>query len=113
MKKMALLLMLAVVAVAGCKKTPPPLTDEEAAGRHLYNRSCAHCHEENDLALKKIPPNLHHVFRDSTLPSGAPATDEQVRRTILEGKGLMPPFVGRFDPAEMQQLLAYLHHGVE
>jgi mono/diheme cytochrome c family protein len=106
-----LTLAILLMAAVGCKKSP--LTEQEAAGQHLYNRSCAHCHEENDLGLKKLPPNLHHVFGDQTLASGAPATDDQVKRTILEGKGLMPPFKDRFNPVEMQQLLAYLHHGVQ
>lgn len=50
----------------------PALTDQESAGKHLYLVHCAHCHEDNDLALKKVPPNLHDVFAHATLPSGAP-----------------------------------------
>jgi mono/diheme cytochrome c family protein len=112
-KSATAVLALAAMLSVGCKKSPPPLTEDEAAGQHLYNRSCAHCHEENDLGLRKIPPSLHHVFANQTLPSGTPATDDQVRRILLEGKGLMPPFAGRFSPVEMQQLLAWLHHGTE
>jgi len=74
---------------------------------------CAHCHEYNDLALKKVPPNLHGVFTRTTLPSGAPATDVQVARTVLTGKGMMPSFAGRFTTAQMEALLAYLHTGLK
>jgi mono/diheme cytochrome c family protein len=103
--------VLFAVAVAGCHETPP-LTSQEKAGKHLYEVRCAHCHEDNDLALKKIPPNLHAVFNKATLPSGAPATDAQVRQVVLAGKGMMPAFNGRFDDAQMAALLAYLHTGL-
>src|SRR5580700_338724 len=59
--------------VAGCHRVPP-LTPQEAEGKHFYSVRCAHCHEDNDLALKKVPPDLHDVFTRSALPSGVPAT---------------------------------------
>ena len=98
--------------LAGCHAPPPSLTPQEEEGKHLYEVRCAHCHEDNDLALKKVPPDLHHLFEHSTLPSGAPATDAEIRRNVLAGKGMMPSFAGRFDDAEMAALLAYLHTGL-
>jgi mono/diheme cytochrome c family protein len=97
--------------LSGCHSTPA-LTPQEAEGKHLYAVRCAHCHEDNDLALKKIPPDLHGLFNHKTLPSGAPATDESVRRNVLTGKGVMPGFDGRFDEEQMSALLAYLHTGL-
>ena len=98
-------------ALAGCRSVPA-LTSQQIEGKHLYAGRCAHCHEENDLALKKIPPDLHGVFRHSNLPSGAPATDDEVRRVVLAGKGMMPSFAGRFNDEEMRALLAYLRTGL-
>jgi mono/diheme cytochrome c family protein len=97
--------------LAGCHAAPH-LTEQEAEGKHLYQVRCAHCHEENDLALKKVPPNLHAVFKRTTLPSGAPANDAEVRRVVIAGKGLMPAFTTRFDDEQMAALLAYLHTGL-
>ena len=94
--------------VAGCHRVPP-LTPQEAEGKHFYSVRCAHCHEDNDLALKKVPPDLHDVFTRSALPSGVPATDSEVKRVVLSGKGMMPSFAGRFSDEEMASLLAYLH----
>ena len=96
----------------GCCRSVPALTDQEAAGKHLYLGRCAHCHEDNDLALKKVPPNLNGIFERATLPSGVPATDEEVRRVVLSGKGMMPSFAGRFTNEQMAALLAYLHTGL-
>lgn len=98
-------------AMSGCHGKPA-LTDQEAEGKHLYMVRCAHCHVDNDLQLKKVPPDLHGLFARTTLPSGAPATDNEVMRVVLSGKGMMPSFAGRFTDAQMAALLAYLHTGL-
>jgi mono/diheme cytochrome c family protein len=90
----------------------PALTHEQAEGKHFYQVRCAHCHEDNDLALKKVPPPLDGLFRHRNLPSGAPATDAEVRRVVLAGKGTMPSFSGRFSEEQISALVAYLHAGV-
>jgi len=91
---------------------PARLTRQQVEGKQLYASRCAHCHEENDLALKKIPPDLHGIFRSAKLPSGAPATDAEVQHVVTAGKGLMPAFAGRFTPEQMSALLAYLRTGL-
>ncbi|MDR3773523.1 MAG: cytochrome c [Terracidiphilus sp.] len=99
------------IVLAGCR-SEPLITPQQAAGKHLYEVRCAHCHEENDLALKKVPPDLHGLFDRETLPSGIPATDAAVASNVLTGKGMMPGFAGRFDHEQMAALLAYLHTGL-
>jgi mono/diheme cytochrome c family protein len=94
-----------------CKRAPE-LTPQQKEGKHLYSVRCAHCHEENDLALKKVPPDLHGIFTRTTLPSGAKATDVSVRTVVTSGKGVMPSFAGRFNNEQMNDLLAYLHTGL-
>lgn len=98
-------------ATAGCHREPS-LTPQQAEGKHLYQVRCAHCHEDNDLALKKVPPDLHSLFRRQKLPSGGPATDAEVARVVNVGKGMMPAFTGRFNDEQMAGLLAYLHTGL-
>jgi mono/diheme cytochrome c family protein len=105
--------LVCCIAVAGGCHGGTPLTGEEETGKRLYSQRCAHCHEENDLALKKVPPDLHGVFAHSSLPGGEPATDEQVQRVVLAGRGMMPSFAGRFDDEQMKALLAYLHTGLQ
>lgn len=107
----AFLLFGCTLFATGCYGTPQ-LTPQQAEGKHLYEVRCAHCHRDNDLDLKKVPPDLHGLFTSATLPSGAPATDGQVKQTVLAGKGMMPAFSGRFDDAQMSALLAYLHTGL-
>jgi mono/diheme cytochrome c family protein len=99
------------VALFGCHSANK-LTAQQAEGKHLYDVRCAHCHEDNDLALKKVPPNLYGLFEHKNLPSGIPATDEAVRLNVLNGRGMMPAFAGRFNDEQMAALLAYLHTGM-
>jgi mono/diheme cytochrome c family protein len=106
---LASLSLAGCLVLAGCHSAT--LTPQEAAGKHLYDSRCAHCHEDNDLALKKVPPDLHGIFRRAILPSGVAATDPEVKSVILKGKGMMPAFAGRFAEDQMDDLLAYLHSG--
>jgi mono/diheme cytochrome c family protein len=116
LRRISLLALLGLMAgtflcvTTGCG--PDPLTRQQLAGLGLYHERCAHCHEDNDLALKKAPPDLRGIFGRATLPSGAPATDAEIRRVVLTGKGTMPAFAGRFTEEQMAALLAYLHTGV-
>jgi|SRR5580658_321132 mono/diheme cytochrome c family protein len=99
------------IVPASCRSTPE-LTPQQAEGKHLYEVRCAHCHRDNDLALKKIPPDLHGLFDHKTLPSGIAATDAAVAHNVLAGRGMMPGFAGRFNDEQMAALLAYLHTGL-
>jgi len=101
----------AVIAVSGCRSVPE-LTPEQAQGKRVYDVGCAHCHEENDLHLKTVPPNLHGLFKRSTLPDGAPATDTEVERVVMAGKGLMPSFAYQMTKGQLEAVIAYLHTGL-
>ena len=81
----------------------------ESEGQYTYELQCAECHERPQPDLLKQPPNLHRIFSRRTLPSGAPATDEQVRKTIVEGRGTMPAFDKRLSNGELDKVVQYLH----
>jgi mono/diheme cytochrome c family protein len=78
-------------------------------GQELFDLHCADCHEEANPELKKQPPKLEGLFHPKTLPSGAPATDKQVRKTIVEGLGTMPAFDQRLSVSDVNDLIQYLH----
>ncbi len=98
-------LMLSLMACSPSEK----LTNTEMQGQWLYDDHCAECHENSHPELRKQPPNLHGLFLAKALPSGAPATDEQVSKTIIEGRGTMPAFDKRLRKADARELVAYLH----
>ena len=87
----------------------PAFTSAETRGSVVYERNCRACHDAENLKLLKQPPKLIALFRHQTLPSGDPATDDQVRKTILGGRGIMPPFERTLDKHQIDDLLKYLH----
>jgi mono/diheme cytochrome c family protein len=112
-KTYAAFLAAAVAAsVASCRPALT-LTPQQIEGKHLYDVGCAHCHEENDLHLKKVPPSLHGVFNRNTLPDGEPATDAEVEQILMAGKGMMPSFAYQMTKEQMDAVVAYLHTGLD
>ena len=104
---MRLLVLLSIFAVfTGCSRGP---TREQVAGRALYQLHCSQCHDNPPRYLLTKPPKLDKMFASKTLASGAPATDEQVRRTIVDGLRTMPAFKGRLREDEIRDLIAFLH----
>lgn len=78
-------------------------------GQELFDLQCASCHEDPPPYLKKRPPKLEGLFKAKRLPSGGPATDKQVRKTIIEGLRTMPAFDQRLSDQDVNDLIAYLH----
>ncbi len=104
--RIALILVIAGL-LAACMKSSQGA--DETRGQALYEFHCAPCHETPPPDLLKEPPKLKGLFNSKTLPSGAPATDEQVRTVIVDGLRTMPAFQGRLQEQEIRDLIAYLH----
>jgi mono/diheme cytochrome c family protein len=110
--RLPLVIAISIVpALAGCRARPA-LTAQQQEGQHVYEVGCAHCHEENDLRLKKVPPDLHGVFDKANLPDGEPATDPNVEQVLMKGKGMMPSFAYQMSRKQMAAVIAYLHAGI-
>jgi mono/diheme cytochrome c family protein len=81
-----------------------------AEGKHLFQLSCCGCHGGKISNVAKVPPNLAGLFSRRSLPSGAPATDAQVRATILGGRAnIMPSFQGVLSDDQIDDIIRYLH----
>ena len=105
---LCLLCFLCSVPFSGCSK-PGPSADQQH-GQALFEMHCAPCHETPPPDLLKQPPKLEGLFNSKTLPSGSPATDEQVRMVIVDGLRTMPAFQGRLQDQDVRGLIAYLHY---
>ena len=95
-------LAVSVCFLTGCSSS-------QEHGQALFELHCAECHAMPNPDLKKQPPKLEGLFRSKALPSGAPATDGQVRKTIIEGLSTMPAFNGRLSDTDVRDVIAYLH----
>jgi mono/diheme cytochrome c family protein len=100
-------LVLILAVLMGCSANGRGA--QEANGQALFQFHCAPCHETPPPDLLKEPPKLNGIFSSKTLPSGAPATDEQVRKVIIEGLRTMPAFDRRLKDQDVRDLIAYLH----
>lgn len=84
------------------------LNAQQSAGRAVFNNYCAACHYAYSSSGSK-GPGLKHLFRKKYLPSGLPANDRFVERTILGGRGMMPAQGGSLTDQQLSDLMAYLH----
>ncbi len=108
-----LLMSVAALLLAGCKKIPPPtplseLNPEQAAGHAVFQSRCGVCHADRDNSMM-AGPALNGIFKKEYLPSGAAATDERVLATVMRGRGMMPQIGPTMTPEQIEQLMAYLH----
>src|ERR1043166_7321768 len=95
--------LLALGILAGC--SGKGASAREANGQALFQFHCGSCHEMPPPDLLKEPPKLNGIFNSKTLPSGAPATDEQVRKVIIDGLGTMPAFDTRLKEDDVRDLI--------
>lgn len=104
-----LLTVLSLIAAAACS-TSAQRSQRIAHGKTLFELHCTGCHNGKRSDLPKQQPILNGLFQHTHLPSGRPATDDQVRSTILEGRsGIMPPFDRTFTKEEIRDIIQYLH----
>jgi len=103
------LLVLTLFLLDGCSSRTGNPDDSEQRGAILFAMHCSPCHEAMNPQLKVQPPSLRGLFASKSLPSGAPATDEQVRRTIIGGRGIMPAFDQHLTKDDVNSIVKYLH----
>ena len=76
-------------------------------GKDLFAANCSGCHFP-DRKDAKVGPGLLGLFKNPKLPkSGRATSEENVRETIVNGLGKMPPFKHLKDP-EINALVDYL-----
>ncbi len=87
-----------------------PTKGNSENGKKLYGESCQHCHGakgdgQSDMAAYLTPPpsNL-------TAKATQSKTDEQLRKTILEGRPgtAMSGFNGAFEDVQVADVIAYV-----
>lgn len=103
-----------MMLAGACNSAPPKseaelrLSPAQAAGRQVFERHCAECHE----AYSSRPlrgPSLQGLLQKPYMPSGTPANDDRVREVILMGRANMPGYGRLLTPQEVDELMAFLH----
>jgi mono/diheme cytochrome c family protein len=105
-------LLAALLGGPGCRPTALPETGsgdrDVAAGRRIYERKCASCHNGNGDGRTIVAG--HFPYANLTdgrwRTDGSPAAIEnQIRR----GKDPMPKFQGKLTDEEIRQTVAYVY----
>ena len=109
----AFALSLGLALVAGCKQLPPPtplnqLNAQQMRGYYVFQQTCRQCHSDR-VSQPLNGPSLRGVFKKQYLPSGAPANDDRVLSTVVNGYGIMPPMGRSLSQQDADDVLAYLH----
>ncbi len=76
-------------------------------GREIYQLRCGICHDPQRREPGPLGPGLAGLLGRGRLPSGRPATREEVIRTIRSGTPGMPAF-SDLTSEQLEDLLAYL-----
>jgi len=76
-------------------------------GQDLFKANCSVCHY-HDRPDTKVGPGLLKLFKNPRLPlSNLPATEETIRRQIINGGAKMPPFK-HLKAEEIKDIIDYL-----
>lgn len=101
-------LALGMISAGGCEKKVSAASDP-SAGRALFASACARCHGPEGaggLPLFDGGPSPRN-FQDAAFQRER--TDDQLRMTIVNGKGVgMPPFGTTFDEAQLTALVNHV-----
>jgi mono/diheme cytochrome c family protein len=115
-----LVLGIATLAVAGAvlaqdppaKKTAASGSKSSAAavarGKDVFEKKCALCHNA-DSDVKKIGPGLKGLSQRGTFSvNNNKVTTESLKTWIENGDSLMPPFKEVLEPAQINDVVAYV-----
>ena len=80
---------------------------DAAAGKAVYQKKCATCHELSGAPKAAIAKMLKVEMRDLSSKEVQAKSDDELARIITQGTGKMVPVTGLSD-AELQNLIAYL-----
>jgi mono/diheme cytochrome c family protein len=96
--------------LAACRSLPASKpealwSEQEARGAQVFRQKCARCHYPTTTHPLN-GPGLQAITKESSMPSGAPPTDERLTNVILHGRNMMP--ATQLSDDQLSDLLAYL-----
>jgi len=80
---------------------------DEAAGKGLFMNQCSVCHGADASGKTAMAKSLGATIQDFRSKQVQSLTDQDIRRVITEGKGIMPP-LGDLGTGNFTNLIAYI-----
>ena len=98
-------------ALPACREGPLPEVDTSkqslAAGRRIFERRCASCHnangDGNTITASRFP--YANLIDGRWRGDGSPAS---IEKQVREGRDPMPKFEGKLTDEEIRQVVAYV-----
>ena len=87
--------------------TPTFAAGDAAAGKEVYSKKCASCHGTAGEGKESIAKSLKVEMRNLGAKEVQAATDADLKKTILQGKGKMKGVTG-IDEKAADDIVAYL-----
>jgi cytochrome c6 len=102
---------LLLAAAAACRQPPLPegtrAERDLAAGRRIYERKCASCHNSNGDGRTIVAGHFPHAnLLDGVWRSDGSAA--AIEAQIRNGRDPMPKFQGKLTDEEIRQIVAYV-----
>lgn len=103
------LLSLLVMTVAGVSEAAPA-ADAGADGAKQFKKSCAACHGADGRGspamakMLKVKPETMNLLDEKV----SAKTDEELAKTVMEGRGKMPAYKSKLSSAQLKEVLGYL-----
>lgn len=101
MKKLLLLVLLAIALTITL--TRPALAGDPASGAKIFSANCAACHMGGRnvvMADKTLKQDALEKYGMNSL--------EAITNQVVNGKGAMPSFKGRLQPAQIEDVATYV-----
>ena len=86
--------------------TSPAATNRPRSGQQIYISKCSACHSKDGSGTGTIGRSMQ--IPSLTSPQVQAQSDENLARTITNGTGKMPAYKKKYNPAEVQLLVAYI-----
>jgi mono/diheme cytochrome c family protein len=110
-RRLPLALALALAGLAACRRPPLPevgrVDRDEAAGRRIFERKCASCHNTNGDGKTILAGDFPYAnLRDGVWRSDGSLA--AIERQVRVGHDPMPTFEGKLTGEEIRQVSAYV-----
>ncbi|ADI65472.1 cytochrome c6 PetJ [Trichormus azollae] len=102
MKKIISVLLLGITIFTFAFSSPA-LAADAAAGRAVFTANCASCH-----AGGKNLVNAGKSLKKADLEKYNMYSEEAILAQVTKGKGAMPAFQGKLQPAQIENVAAYV-----
>lgn len=100
------LILYAIAVSILCYLALPSVSEAQSDASKIFQTRCVLCHAADGSGSSPTGKALH--AKDLRSDEVQALSDAVLTETITKGKGKMPAFAGKIQPADIQKLVAYI-----